>query len=161
PGLRICGLRLNFAPYSPELWAAQRQDAQGRVAGRAYLVAQGHTVVAAVVVGLSLLTPHNEVGNPLWLVDLDVVPAAVRQVQRAVGEQLGEAAGHPRVEVAVAGTEDSRDRPGEAAHVADTPPVVERRREQVVIVTPERRAGGQRLLIQLRNERVPHRGVGD
>jgi len=83
----------------------------------------------------------DEVGDPFGLVDLDVVPSAVEQVQLAVGEQRGEVPGDLRVEVAVAGTEDHLDGPAEAAHVADAPPVLERRREQVVVEAPERRAG--------------------
>ena len=83
----------------------------------------------------------DEVGDPFGLVDLDVVPSAVEQVQLAVGEQRGEVPGDPRVEVAVAGTEDHLDGPAEAAHAADAPPVVDRRREQVAVEAPERRAG--------------------
>src|SRR5215831_12288688 len=93
----------------------------------------------------------DEVGDALGLVDLDVVPGVVERVQLAVGEQPGEVAGDPGVEVAVAGAEDHLDGAGEAAQVADAPPVADRRGEQVVVEAPERRAGGQGLLIQLRD----------
>src|SRR5499425_3225135 len=65
--------------------------------------------------GRGWLFAGDEVGDPLGLVDLDVVPGAVEQVQLAVGEQRGEVAGDPRVEVAVAGAEDHPDRWGKAA----------------------------------------------
>src|SRR5215475_5649973 len=97
---------------------------------------------AAVVAGRSSLPADDEVCDPLWLVDLDVVPGSVEQVQFAVGKQRREVPGDVRVEVAVAGTEDHPDRPGEAAHIADAPPVASDRGEQVVVEAPERRAGG-------------------
>src|SRR4029453_18325283 len=90
----------------------------------------------------SSLPAPDEVGDPLWLVDLDVVSGTVQQVQFAVREQRREVPGDVRVEVAVAGTEDHPDGPGEAAHIALAPPVAGHRGEQVVVQTPERRAGG-------------------
>src|SRR5262249_6720889 len=110
---------------------------------------------------LSSLPADDEVGDPLRLVDLDVVPGAVEQAQLAAGEQRGEGAGGARVEGAVAGAEGHLARGGEAAQLRDPPPVAVRRGEQVIIQRPERRAGGQRLLVQLRDELVADGGVGD
>src|SRR4029453_7332035 len=89
----------------------------------------------------SSASTQDEGGDLLRLVDLDVVPGAVQQVQLAVGEQRGEVPGNPRVEVAVAGTEDHPDGPAEAAQLAHGPPAGEHRGEQVVVEAPERRAG--------------------
>src|SRR4029453_9925942 len=99
----------------------------------------------------SSASTQDEGGDLLRLVDLDVVPGAIQQVQLAVGEQRGEVPGNPRVEVAVAGTEDHPDGPAEAAPLGDAAPPGPHRAEQVVVEAPERRAGGQRLRIQLRN----------
>ena len=54
------------------------------------------------------LVAGDEVCHLLRLVDLDVVPGAVEQVQLAVREQGREVAGHPGVQVAVPGTEITR-----------------------------------------------------
>src|SRR6266516_3197862 len=110
--------------------------------------------------GQSLFADY-EVGHLLWLVDLDVVPGAVQQVQLAVGEQRGEVAGDPRVEVAIAGAEDHPDRLAEAAQLRDAPPTGEHGAEQVVVEAPERRPGGQELLVQLWHELLTHFGVLD
>src|SRR5262245_54725549 len=89
------------------------------------------------------------------------MPAVVEQVQLAVGEELGEAPGHSRVEVAVASTEDHPYRRAEAAHLAHSPAAATHRCEQVVVETPERREGGHGLLIQLGDKLGPDGGVLD
>jgi hypothetical protein len=88
----------------------------------------------------------------LRLVDLDVVPGAVEQVQLAVREQGREVAGHPGVQVAVPGTENHPDGRAEAVHLRDAPPAGEHGGEQVVVQPAERRPGGQEIRVELRDE---------
>jgi hypothetical protein len=98
------------------------------------------------------LTGQDEIGYLLRLVDLDVVPGPVEQMQLAVGEQGGEVGGDAGVEVPVARAEDHADRRPEAAQLRDAPPPGQHGCDQVVVESPERGPGGQELLIQLRNE---------
>jgi len=98
------------------------------------------------------LTGQDKVGYLLRLVDLDVVPGVVEQVQFGVREQGGEAGGDAGVEVPVAGTEDHPYRWAEAAHVGDSPPPTEDGCDQVIVESLERGPGGQELVVQLRDE---------